>query len=445
MRIEPGQLFFLATQGCKVNQYESQAIREAWLSAGLVETGDPALADIVLINSCAVTERAILDLAKLARGFAATAPKPWIAIAGCAVEADSERIRALPGVDEVVAQKNKAGLTSLNHLAPSQPEGTPFPALNISDYNRARAVLKVQDGCSHGCTYCIIPSTRGASVSREPGTVIAEAERLLAAGIRELSLCGINLRQYGRDLSPRRDFWDLLAAVDQALSPRWAGRARLRIGSLEPADLHAKALETLAASRLMCPHLHLSLQSGSPAVLRRMGRGHYGPDEIFAFLDGLKTIWPVFGLGADFITGFPGETDAHFEETLDVVARLPLTYAHVFPYSERPGTPAATFAHAVPGHLRRERAKRLREVVAEKRAAFLQTLIERESMNVILEDDNHGVNEFYVDCRVDSPVRLAPRSMVRVGAVGGLASGLLTKPLDHATQSPSTTTIEIQA
>lgn len=447
MRIEPGQLFFLATQGCKVNQYESQAIREAWLSAGLVETGDPALADIVLINSCAVTERAILDLAKLARGFASASPKPWIAVAGCAVEADSERIRALPGVDEVIAQKNKTGLTSPNQAdpAPGPADSARFPALNISDYNRARAVLKVQDGCSHGCTYCIIPSTRGVSVSREPDAVIAEAERLLAAGIRELSLCGINLRQYGRDLSPRRDFWDLLAAVDQALSPNWAGRARLRIGSLEPADLHAKALQTLAASRLMCPHLHLSLQSGSPAVLRRMGRGHYGPDEIFAFLDGLKTIWPVFGLGADFITGFPGETAEQFEETLDVAARLPLTYAHVFPYSERPGTPAATFAHAVPGHLRRERAKRLREVIATKRAAFLQTLLEREAMDVISEDDNHGVNEFYVDCRVDGPVRLAPRSMVRVRAVEVLASGLLTKPLDHATPAPFTTTIETQA
>lgn len=431
MQRKPGQCFFLVTQGCKVNQYETQAIREAWTRQGLRETTEADSADIVLVNSCAVTERAILDLAKLVRGFASTSPKPWIVVAGCAVEADRKRIRALPGVDEIITQKNKADLTRLDQpdTTPAVATPAPFPALDISDYHRARAVLKVQDGCSHGCTYCIIPTTRGASVSREPAEVIAEARRLLAAGIRELSLCGINLRQYGRDLHPRLDFWDLLAAVDRTLAPEWAGQARLRLGSLEPADLKTKTLDTLAASRLMSPHLHISLQSGSPDVLRRMGRGHYGPEEIFAFLDGLHSIWPVLGLGADLITGFPGETAEHFEETQGVVTRLPLTYAHVFPYSERPGTPAATFAGVVPGHVRRERAKHLRAMVADKRAAFWQSLQER-TMTVIPEDGNHGVNEFYVECQVDAPP-LAPRQPVLVRAVGINPTGLTVRPVDR--------------
>jgi 2-methylthioadenine synthetase len=135
----------------------------------------------------------------------------------------------------------------------------------------------------------------------------------------------------------------------------------------------------------MTPHLHLSLQSGSPEVLRRMGRGHYGPAEIFEFLNGLNEIWPVYGLGADIIAGFPGETENNLTETLDVVERLPLSYAHVFPYSERPGTPAASFKGSVPGHLRRERAKLLRQAVERKRALFLRGLLARPHMDVVLK------------------------------------------------------------
>ncbi len=421
MRREPGQLFFLATQGCKVNQYESQAIREAWLAEGLLETADPAMADIVLVNSCAVTERAVLDLAKLVRGFAAISPRPRIVVAGCAVEADRERILSLDAVDEVIAQRDKAGLSGLART------DEPFPALNISGYNRARAVIKVQDGCSHGCTYCIIPTTRGRSVSRPAADVIREAERLLAAGIRELTLCGINLRHYGRDLAEHTDCWDLLTAVDRTLAPRWAGRARLRLGSLEPADLHAKALDTLAGCRLMSPHLHLSLQSGSPDVLRRMGRGHYGPDMVFGFLEGLGKVWPVFGLGADIIAGFPGETDEHFRQTLDVAERLPLSYAHVFPYSERPGTPAASFKGAVPGHVRRERAKLLRAAVGRKRGRFLRGLLARPHMDVVLEDDGTGMNEFYVECAVAGTTTGRAREMVRVVPTGTSKTGLDTR------------------
>lgn len=432
MRREPGQRFFLITQGCKVNQYETHAIREAWLAEGLLEIDTAEQADIVVINSCAVTERAILDLGKLTRAVAAPTPKPWVVVAGCAVEADRDRVAALPGVDEIVGQKDKPLLCHPDTDAP-RPTESRFPCLDITSYNRARGVLKVQDGCSHGCTYCIIPKTRGASVSREPAEVIAEARRLLASGIRELSLCGINLRHYGRDLHPRQDFWDLMSAVDQALAPEWAGRARLRLGSLEPADLKAKALDTLGASRLMSQHLHISLQSGSPDVLRRMGRGHYGPGDILDFAAGLRAIWPVFGLGADLITGFPGETEALFAETLDVTDQLPLSYAHVFPYSERPGTPAAAFPDIVPGHVRRDRAKRLRAVVAGKRDGFLRTLLGHD-MTVIPEDNRHGMNEFYVECQADAPGMPTPRQFVRVRALEISGAGLLVRPLGPPTR-----------
>lgn len=418
LRTEPGQTFYLVTQGCRVNQYESQAMREAWAKDGLLETEDPNLADIVLINSCAVTERAVLDLGKLVRGFTALEPPPRIVVAGCAVEADRKRILALPGVDAVIDQKTKLHRTS-----------SLFPDMRISGYKRSRAVIKVQDGCSHGCTYCIIPSTRGPSVSREGREVIAEARRLLASGVREMSVCGINLRQYGRDLSPRRDFWDLLAEVDRALAPEWAGLARLRLGSLEPGDLHARALDVLSQTRLMSPHLHLSLQSGSPAVLRRMGRGHYSPEGIAQFLTELSKIWPIFGLGADIIAGFPGETEEHFTQTLDLTTRLPLSYVHVFPYSERPGTPAASFPQAVPGHVRRERAKAIRQVVSKKRRLFLERLLHLPAMQVALEENGAGMNEFYVECTVDGAG--ATRKLVQVMPIGLTTHGLRVKKVEE--------------
>lgn len=429
----PDLCFCLLTQGCKVNQYESQALREAWCAAGMTETDDPAQADMVLINSCAVTERAISDLAKLTRTLAALCPKPRIIIAGCAVEADLERIAALPGVDEVVRQQDKT-TPGLGLASRPVQSGAHFPPLRITEYHRARAVLKVQDGCSHGCTYCIIPATRGASVSREPAAVIAEAKRLAEAGIYELSLCGINLRHYGRDLTPRCDFWDLLAAVDAALAPVCSGQMRLRISSLEPADLHAKALDTLAGSRLVCPHLHLSVQSGSPEILRRMGRGHYSPEDISGFVEELRRIWPVFGLGADFITGFPGETEDHARQTSQVVQGLPLTYAHIFPYSERPGTAAARFPRQVPGHLRRQRAKDLRALVQDKRQDFLRHLLKLPVMTVIPEQTNQGVNEFYVDCQIETTSQLVPGKPVRVRPVAVIQQGLRVAQTDPADQ-----------
>lgn len=405
MQREPGQLFFITTQGCKVNQYESQAIREAWTADGLMETHDPALADIVLINSCAVTERAILDLGKLVRGYCQYAPRPHIVVAGCAVNADRDRIAAIPGVDAIFSQKEKAGLARLEN-------NNSFPALSIHDYTRARAVLKIQDGCSHGCTYCIIPSTRGKAVSRDPEDALREAKRLFAAGIPELSLCGINVRQFGRDLNPPIDFWDLLARLDSTLAPSWSKQARIRLSSLEPADLHQKALDTLKNCVMVCPHLHLSLQSGSTRILRRMGRGHYTADDVFRFLDGLTPIWTLYGLGADIITGFPGETEALFAETVAVVERLPLTYAHIFPYSERPGTAAVNFPGSVPPHIRKERAKTLRRIVAEKRQTFLARLLQQQHMELILEDGTHGVNEFYVDCHLDENTASARQKLL---------------------------------
>lgn len=412
--------FHVSTLGCKINQYESEAVIEAWRAHGLVEVATPEDAQVLLVNSCAVTSRAVSDLRALVRRLRKANPGARMVVTGCAAQVLGEELAAMPEVDEVVSQDRKSELLSgpfgsFKGVAPSSDvEPRFFPPFSIGAFNRARAVVKVQDGCSHGCTYCIVPLTRGPSVSREPGETLAEMRRLLDAGYRELVLSGVNLRQFGRDLPESSnhgkplDFWDLLARIEAELAPQWAGRARLRLSSMEPGQLDAKALEVLGASRLVAPHLHLSLQSGDASVLRRMGRGHYRPEQVLEFLSGLRKAWPRLGLGADLLTGFPGETEAQFENTCAFCRELPLTYAHVFPYSPRPGTPAAHWPDALPKAERTARAARLRALSESRKRAFLKTLATLPQLTVLVEKttcrsggaESIGVCEFYAPCLV---------------------------------------------
>ncbi len=557
-------IFHIVTLGCKVNQYESRALAEAWLAFGLVEAQQPAGAGIVVVNSCAVTANAVADVRAAVRRLHREAPGAGIVLTGCAAEAvdpgakthggTGAELAKLPGVIALVGQKRKALLLKRETLAellrladcatgvpPRTPPGAmiapgpprfskgaaggpasdacdapqaggersvlsaaekafplsasvslqskslgeegmevrgkgrdpffkrgpspspalsplpSFPPFSLSGYDRSRAVLKVQDGCSHGCAYCIVPLTRGRAVSRPAAEALAEARRLLAGGFREIGLSGVNLRQYGRDLTPPLDFWDLLAFLDRELAPEWAGRTRLRLSSLEPGQLGNKALDVLAGCRMVAPHLHLSLQSGSPSVLRRMGRGHYAPGDAPEFLRRLRELWPLYGLGADLLTGFPGENAAEAEETLALCRELPLTYAHVFPYSRRPGTAAAAMADQVPEADKKNRAAALRALAQEKKGTFLRRMLELERVHVVFEDRaeepaarnggrgktpegtadaddaarrksadfgknavapgggsriRRGVNEFYVDCVLEG------------GETGGIADGI---------------------
>ena len=495
--------FYLATLGCKVNQYESHALREAWSARGWQEAERPEQAGVILVNSCAVTARAVADVRNAVRRLHRAAPQSAIIITGCAAEVLEKELADLPGVRAVIGQSRKEELLAdfrervlapggfrpaeahagVSPAGPAAETGkkrgaSPFPAFAVSGYDRSRAVLKVQDGCSHGCTYCIVPLARGGARSRTAEDSLSEARRLLAAGFREIVISGVNLRQYGRDLpgaSGRKggkgnDFWDLIARLDRELGPEWAGRARLRVSSLEPGQLGPKALDVLGASRMAAPHLHLSLQSGSPSVLRRMGRGHYDPAALPEFFARLRAVWPVFGLGADLLTGFPGESEAEFREGLELCQALPLTYAHVFPYSRRPGTAAAVMDGQLPPALKKERAAALRAMVREKKRAFLQSLLNRPLMRVVFEDrsepaDNgaagsdpgdtaadgkgaareaaapafwRGVNEFYADCRLDaanaadaSINRPLPRILTPVRPVRVEADVLVVGPAEN--------------
>lgn len=440
--------FYMATHGCKINQYETQALREVWLRRGFSEVQGAQEASVVLVNSCAVTAKAVSELRSVVRQAHRANPQARIIITGCAAQVLGAELATLPGVVDVVPQEAKASLKTWpfglkqGADAPAttvlgekdvddEDQRQPFPAFSVSGYNRARAVVKVQDGCSHRCTYCIVPLTRGRSCSRPMADIVNEARSLLEAGFREIILSGVNLRQFGRDLPHQPDFWDLVTTLEHALGPDWAGPnggARFRISSLEPGQLGERALETLAASRLVAPQLHISLQSGSNSVLKRMGRGHYTIEPLMEFLGSLHDVWPIYGLGADILMGFPGETEAEFAATLEAVSAMPLTYAHVFPYSRRPGTAASAMPEQVDKPVRAARAKAIRDVVAEKKAAFLESLVTGGvPLEVVLQsrEKRTGISQFYTECRfTELPFDAATRTIYR-GVPAGVRKGVV--------------------
>lgn len=425
--------FYMATQGCKINQYETQALREVWVRRGFREVQAAEDASVVLVNSCAVTAKAVSELRSVVRQANRTNPDARIIITGCAAQVMGKELETLPGVVEVVPQEAKASLKTWP-LKPEKGEGADaFPAFSISGYNRARAVVKVQDGCSHRCTYCIVPLTRGRSRSRSIADIVSESRSLLEAGFREIILSGVNLRQFGKDLSYTPDFWDLVSTLESSLGPDWAGEARFRLSSLEPGQLNDRALETLSASRLIAPQLHISMQSGSDSVLKRMGRGHYTVAPLLGFLERLRGVWPVYGLGADVLMGFPGETEDEFAQTLEVVKAMPLTYAHVFPYSRRPGTAASAMPDQLDKQTKAARAKAVREIVGEKKAAFLQWLVDNETpLDIVLQSEQtkSGISQYYTECQFSLlPLGAAQRNIVRAAAVKVRKHGLLVRPL----------------
>lgn len=422
--------FYTATLGCKINQYETRAIGEAWAGQDAREVDSPAEADLILVNSCAVTANAVADLRQTVRRFHRDNPEADIIITGCAAQVMPEELAQLPGVVRVVTQEDKPQLLD-GPEGETGEEKSRFAPFSISGYSRSRAVVKVQDGCSHHCTYCIVPLTRGKSVSRPINEVIDEVGRLLGAGFREFILSGINLRHFGRDLDGKPNFWDLLSRLEAEFGLDWAGRARFRISSVEPGQLTDQALDVLSASRMVCPQLHLSLQSGDPAVLKAMGRGHYSPQSAIHFMERLSSVWPVMGLGADLIAGFPGETEEQFENTMELCKKLPLTYGHVFPYSERPGTRAVEFPNPVDVPVRKARAARLRELIGGKKSAFLERLVALPHLDVLVQDvKGKGVSEYYAACRFESlPAGVEPRSLVRARPVRLENNVIVVEPL----------------
>ncbi len=399
------------TFGCRLNAYESEVMRGH--AAGL--------ADTVIVNTCAVTAEAERQARQSIRRVRRERPGARIVVTGCAAQIDPAAWAALPGVDRVLGNEDKLRPESWAEGAPGAVSDImaareTAPHLLTDFAGRARAFVQVQQGCDHRCTFCIIPFGRGPSRSVPVGAVVAQARALVASGYRELVLTGVDITSYGPDLPGAPSLGQLCRRL-LALVPELD---RLRLSSLDPAAIDADLWRLIAEQPRLMPHLHLSLQSGSDLILKRMKRRH-GRADAAAAIARARVLRPGIAIGADLIAGFPTETDALFAETLAFVAETEPAFLHVFPYSERPGTPAARMP-AVAVALRRERAARLRQEGAAAALRFYQAQL-GATVSVLTETEQGGHSEHFAPVRLDRPA--LPGALVSARVTGAGPEGLI--------------------
>jgi len=369
------RLFRIITFGCKVNQVDTAGLAQELGGLGWDEAVPGVAPDLVLINTCTVTARADQQARQAIRRLARDYPGAALWVTGCYAQRAPGEVAALP-VQAVLGNREKTRLRELlaAPLASGGPQlwvgehspEEPFHAWRVPSLpGHTRAWLKIQDGCSHRCHYCIVPRVRGPRRSLPPTAVVASLQELAALGYQEVVLTGVDLGQYGQDLYPALDLTALVRRLKQRTWP-----FRVRFSSLEPQEVTGELIRELATWPEFCPHFHLPLQSGAAPVLAAMGRP-YGPREVINLVAQIHRHFPDAGLGLDVLVGFPGETAADFEATRTLVAELMATYLHVFPFSPRPGTPAAQMEPVAAG-LIRERARVMRDLGRLRKFQFLE-------------------------------------------------------------------------
>jgi len=353
------------TLGCKVNQFESAALAESLRAAGYEVAAGPSGADLVVLNTCTVTQKADQEALSLLRRLRRSAPGARLVVTGCLAEADPELLTAAGLADLVLGQAEKNRLVSRlaawtdEPAAAAEPSGRQALDFLAPLSERTRAFYKIQDGCSAGCAYCAVPRARGPARSLELDQVLTGLRSYLGRGVAEVVLCGIHLGRWGLDLAPPLHLAELLHILAGELELS-AESFRLRLSSLEPLEADDELLAAFEMYDWLAPHFHLPLQSGSDRVLELMGRPYKRAD-FRRLLEKLNRVWPLASLGTDVMAGFPGETEADFQATLELLADLPLSYFHIFPYSPRPGTKAAAWPGQVPEHLKRRRTTELKK------------------------------------------------------------------------------------
>jgi len=406
--IRPVPDFYVENFGCRATQADGAAIERQLEDRGLGRARNPSHADIVVLNTCTVTAAADHDARAAIRRVHRENPGCKILVTGCYAQRAPQELSKMPGVTWVVGNSHKhvigevacgsSGFVSLECLvtdpacptpetgAPAALAGEGARAIEVvgdifahtellaapvfgAGADKTRPNLKVQDGCDNRCSFCVIPSVRGHSRSMPLGQVLAQIDSLVEAGYREVVISGINLGRWGRDFPKPQKLVTLVRSILERTSLE-----KLRISSVEPMDWSDELIWLVASSTRIAKHAHVPMQSGSDTVLRRMHR-KYRPWHYREKIEKIRTAMPNAAIGADVMTGFPGETDAEFEETRCMVEDLPFTYLHVFTYSARPGTPAAAMPGQVSVEKARERNRILRELAAEKKAAFMRSFI----------------------------------------------------------------------
>ncbi len=392
--------FTIRTLGCKVNQSESDALAAVLHDQGMLAVEEnPAAdekttqADVCIVNTCTVTERASTQSRQAIRQLIRQYPNAKIVVTGCYAQTQPEEIRKIPGVHLVVGreEKHRIPLLLADPAAPARDTTAPRWAVPApapcADHAggafepRTRAFLKIQDGCNACCTYCIVPRARGRSRSMPPQQVAAALTRLGQKGYREVVLSGIHLGCYGLDLAPATSLLDLVRHIDD-LGPV----DRIRLSSIEPAEISDALIALVAGARRLCPHFHIPLQSGHDGILKKMNRP-YSSADFERLVDRIHKALPEAAIGADVMVGFPGEHQEAFEATCALIRRLPLTYLHVFPFSPRKTTPAWGFSDQVAPAVSKQRAAVLREIGNRKREAFYDAFIGK-TVAVLIEDDH---------------------------------------------------------
>ena len=400
--------YAVVTFGCRVNQADSLGFEEQLLAAGAVPAATQD-ADLVVVNSCSVTATADQGARQTIRRIARDNPNARIVVTGCYATRRPEEVVALPNVERVVLNDDKPRLIQILRDPEKtavffEGDGPCGATIEPGVAGRTAFTLRVQTGCAEPCSYCIIPSTRGMPRSVAMNDVLREVERVTAVGFKEIVLTGVHLGSYGRDLDPGASLIGLLRALDFP-------DTRFRISSLEPMDCSREIVELVAASDRFAPHFHLPLQHASDRLLDAMRRpytiGHYA-----SLVGDIRARIPSASIGSDIIVGFPGETDDDFERLVNYLERSPLTHLHVFPYSDRPGTPASAMPGKVNGVVVRERGRQIREIGLRLTQRFRESLVGTTHRALTLEDGTLAVTGNYVKVRI--PPGRARNEWVRV-------------------------------
>ncbi|MBD3291027.1 tRNA (N(6)-L-threonylcarbamoyladenosine(37)-C(2))-methylthiotransferase MtaB [candidate division KSB1 bacterium] len=393
------------TFGCKLNQTETSFLENEFTKRGYRSVAIEEPADYVVINTCTVTARTDYKCRQLIRRVRKTSPDAKIVVVGCYAQMDPERLKSIPGVNLILGADRKFNI--FDYLENGKPANGIIEETGDNEKfidstpelfsGKTRAFLKIQDGCNSFCSYCIVPYARGRSRSDLPENVIANVEKLVANGYREIVLTGVHIGKYGQDLQPSISLFTLLR---QLLEIR--GLGRIRLSSLEPKEIDDDLIDLIAKNEKICPHFHVPLQSGDDEILRKMRR-HYSVTEYKNIIEKIVCRIPKVGLGTDVIVGFPGEMDRHFENTKKFIESIPFTYLHVFSFSDRPGTDAYNMREKIDASAKKERSALLIQIAGEKKAEFYRKAV-GGYFDVLFEDEvpgrwMYGFTENYIRVR----------------------------------------------
>ncbi len=390
----------LYTLGCRVNSYESEAMAEKFIKEGYEIVSFDEFSDVYVINTCTVTNMGDKKSRQMIGRARRHNPEAIIAVVGCYSQIASDEIAQIEGVDVVLGSRNKGDIVYWVNRAREESKqvvevkdvlkNNKFEQLAISEYqDKTRAFLKIQDGCNRFCSYCLIPFARGGVCSKEPEKILKEVKELSRNGFKEIILSGVHTASYGVDLEGN---WDLVKILEEI--NKIEGIERIRIGSIDPTFFTEGVIERICNLQKMCPHFHLSLQSGCDATIRRMNR-KYTAQEYKDVVENLRKYMKDVSITTDIIVGFPGESNVEFEATYEFLKGIKLSKMHIFKYSKRTGTKAAEMPFQVDGLIKEERSKKLIELNNVLEVEFMEKFIERE-MRVLYEEAISGKENTYV-------------------------------------------------